>query len=182
MQTQTNRQTMLLVMQSHKCEDWETMMDLDIGCRDRKRKGSIGIDIKRFDNDLIADAHKLPFRDKTFRIIQLFEVFEHLHNPLFALQEIHRVLKDDGKMLVTIPNVQYIKRIIRYIKREEISQDQDHIFCWSLSEFRNFLRHGLFKIKSFRFIEHPHWHKPLKISFLLKHITNQHLLMEIIKT
>lgn len=157
------------------------MMTLDIGCRDRKRKGSIGLDIERFDNDVIGDTHRLPFREKTFRTIQIFEVFEHLHNPLYALQEIHRILKDDGILEITIPNFLFYKRITRYIFGGFVSQEQDHIFGWSLSEFRYFLWHGKFKIKSFKFIEHPYWHKPLKISFLLKYLTNQHLFFEVVK-
>src|SRR6266508_4139523 len=42
---------------------------------------------------LVADAHRLPFKDETFDAVVCTEVFEHLIDPQTAAREIIRVLK-----------------------------------------------------------------------------------------
>ena len=53
--------------------------------------------------DQIADAHALPYKDESFDYVLAIEVFEHLRKPSQAAAEIHRVLKPNGKAVVTIP-------------------------------------------------------------------------------
>jgi SAM-dependent methyltransferase len=53
--------------------------------------------------DLLADVHRLPFREETFDIVLCTEVLEHLDAPDSALRELHRVLKPGGKLLLTTP-------------------------------------------------------------------------------
>lgn len=53
---------------------------------------------------LNIDKTHLPFPDKEFDIIFAFEVFEHFSNPQFALEEIRRTLKPEGKLLISIPS------------------------------------------------------------------------------
>lgn len=53
--------------------------------------------------DQIVDAHKLPFKDGRFTSIVAMEVFEHLRNPNQATQEIHRVLAEDGEVVLSVP-------------------------------------------------------------------------------
>lgn len=48
--------------------------------------------------DLIVDAHNLPFLDNTFDYVFSLAVFEHLHTPWLAAQEIYRVLKPGGQV------------------------------------------------------------------------------------
>lgn len=55
--------------------------------------------------DVVGDAHKLPFPDRSFDYVTLFMVLEHLHSPLLALRECNRVLKKKGIILLT--TVQY---------------------------------------------------------------------------
>lgn len=50
------------------------------------------------------DKDTLKFEDNCFDIVFAFEVFEHFANPQHALEEIKRVLKPDGKLLISIPN------------------------------------------------------------------------------
>jgi len=48
----------------------------------------------------------LPFKDKTFDIILMMEVIEHLGiDPINAIKESRRVLKDDGIFVITTPNI-----------------------------------------------------------------------------
>ena len=51
------------------------------------------------------DANKrLPFKDNFFDIVIANEVFEHLPNLDFVLDEINRVLKDKGLLIADVPN------------------------------------------------------------------------------
>jgi 2-polyprenyl-3-methyl-5-hydroxy-6-metoxy-1,4-benzoquinol methylase len=41
-----------------------------------------------------------PLRGKYFDAITMIDILEHLHEPLVDLREIHRILKDDGILLI----------------------------------------------------------------------------------
>jgi methionine biosynthesis protein MetW len=59
-----------------------------------------GLDVRFADfND------KIPFSDKSFDVIYAGEVIEHLYDPDKFLQECYRVLKDDGYLIITTPNL-----------------------------------------------------------------------------
>ncbi|HEX3000991.1 MAG TPA: flippase-like domain-containing protein [Methanoregula sp.] len=53
---------------------------------------------------LIADAERLPFREKTVDRIICAEIIEHLHEPEKMIAESKRVLKDPGKIVISTPN------------------------------------------------------------------------------
>jgi SAM-dependent methyltransferase len=53
--------------------------------------------------DYFCSADKIPVDDNTFDMIMLTEVIEHLENPIDVIHECYRVLKTDGKIIVTIP-------------------------------------------------------------------------------
>lgn len=48
------------------------------------------------DTDVVADAHRLPFRTGTFDLFFAMNVFEHLRRPPVAAREAMRVLKPGG--------------------------------------------------------------------------------------
>lgn len=50
-------------------------------------------------NYVTASAEKLPFEDKSFDTVIATLVFCSIDDPNKALEEIHRVLKDDGKLI-----------------------------------------------------------------------------------
>jgi len=50
------------------------------------------------------DKDNLHFQNDYFDIIFAFEVFEHFSNPQQAIEEIHRILKPGGILLISIPN------------------------------------------------------------------------------
>lgn len=52
--------------------------------------------------DFVGDAHDLShFKDGEFVCVLCTEVLEHLHTPQKALDEMRRVLKPDGKLILT---------------------------------------------------------------------------------
>ncbi len=50
-----------------------------------------------------ASMTSLPFADKSFDIVCAFDVIEHIEEDELALKEAYRVLKDGGKLYITVP-------------------------------------------------------------------------------
>ena len=53
------------------------------------------------------DKEKLPYKDGTFDIVFSRNVFEHLRNPGFVLEEMFRVLKKGGELELITDNANY---------------------------------------------------------------------------
>ncbi len=52
--------------------------------------------------DIVADAHNMHmFKDGEFEIILCTEMLEHLYNPFKGIEEMARVLKSGGKLILT---------------------------------------------------------------------------------
>lgn len=52
----------------------------------------------------VADAHDLPFLDKSFDAVFCLETMEHVEDPKKVAREIYRVLKRGGYVVVLVPN------------------------------------------------------------------------------
>ena len=88
---------------------------LDVGCHSGALRNYLhqglayfGVDgfDDNFENYIKVDLNntKLPFEDKKFAAINCTAVLEHLFYPLNLLREMKRVLKDEGIILVSLPN------------------------------------------------------------------------------
>jgi SAM-dependent methyltransferase len=51
-----------------------------------------------------ADVRRLPFEDGAFELVVSFETIEHVSEPESVLDELRRVLADDGLLLISTPN------------------------------------------------------------------------------
>lgn len=80
------------------------------------------------------DAEKLPFADSSFDIVYSWGVIHHSHNPEAIIQEIRRVLKDDGMFIGMLYG--------RY----------------SLTVFKAWIRHALLAAKPWRSFKDVIWH------------------------
>lgn len=89
---------------------------LDVGCGSKPYEALfqvseyIGLELASPENqhkkaDYFYDGAIFPFTDKTFDSVITNQVLEHVFNPDVFLSEIHRVLKDDGIVLLTVPFV-----------------------------------------------------------------------------
>jgi 2-polyprenyl-3-methyl-5-hydroxy-6-metoxy-1,4-benzoquinol methylase len=77
----------------------------DFGQYDGKGN-SEGLQTSSWDNsklDIISDIIDIPESDKSFDAIMCIEVFEHLPNPIAAIKEFSRLIKDDGFLILTAP-------------------------------------------------------------------------------
>jgi SAM-dependent methyltransferase len=79
---------------------------LDLGCGNQKKIGAIGIDINPDTNaDIIHDLNKFPypFEESTFDEIYIVNVIEHLDNVVKVMEELHRISKPDGIIIIKVP-------------------------------------------------------------------------------
>jgi len=124
-------------------------MILNVGCGGRLDDkvcflGDVRIDVKRFPSVmLLMDAHFLGFKELVFEKILCFEVLEHLESPIKALKEFKRILKEDGEIIVSVPNVWYWRRILKTkTKKYEDRENHEnlsagHKQAWDIHEFNS---------------------------------------------
>src|ERR1044072_90700 len=58
---------------------------------------------------------ELPFGDKSFDYVTCLEGLEHIENPQQALREFARVLKSDGHLIVSVPNILNIEERLKWL-------------------------------------------------------------------
>ena len=104
------------------------------------------IDIAR---DFIKENHRLKFKhgdiksidDGTFDYVISTEVLEHTHNPGNYINECNRVLKKNGYLILSIPNIQTLKHLfiqmklnkknLKKINNQDYIKTRDHIQAWN---------------------------------------------------
>lgn len=57
------------------------------------------------DNVKLQKGMNIDFPERHFDVVTLFDSIEHMPDPISALQEASRILKDDGMIVVSTPNV-----------------------------------------------------------------------------
>ena len=90
--------------------------------------------LKRIDKFILGDIEKISL-DKYknyFNLIVFADVLEHLYNPWGTVAKVKECLKDDGKILVSIPNVRHFSILLNLILgkweyKEEGLLDLTHI-------------------------------------------------------
>ncbi len=112
-----------------------------------------------------ADAHKLPFRANTFDLVINYEVIEHLVNPEKALQEMKRVVKKNGRVIVAMDSGNWLFRIVWWISEKTISKvwQGAHLHPFKHQELETLIKKVGFKILEKRFS-----HYGMEVSFLLE--------------
>lgn len=93
---------------------------LDIGCGmggmlpDLSRHGTaVGLDLsveslqfcrkRGFPEVALGDGYRLPFSDRCFDLVTLFDTVEHIDEDAWVFQEAARVAKEGGLVMVTVP-------------------------------------------------------------------------------
>ena len=109
----------------------------------------IGLDMRDGDNvDVVANSHNLPFDDEVFDLVTCVEMLEHDDNPFKTLDEIYRVLKTGGKVILSASGISFpkhaypndyfrytaegIKALLNKFKNIETSEDNDEAYGWAI--------------------------------------------------
>jgi SAM-dependent methyltransferase len=63
-----------------------------------------------------VEGDRFPFDDNSFEVVLFCEIIEHLQNdPLKVLREIKRVLKPNGRLVLTTPNIARLENAARLV-------------------------------------------------------------------
>ncbi len=76
----------------------------------------LGLDVRRCD----IEREPLPFDTGSVDAVVFNELFEHLRiDPIFTLEEVRRVLKPGGRLLLSTPNLRSFRGIRNLLLRDE---------------------------------------------------------------
>lgn len=92
---------------------FERVLDLGVGTAPYKKlikcREYIGIDIedrRGVEGVILADINNgIPQPNNYFDLVVMFEVLEHIRRPQFVLNEITRILRKNGELVMTVPFV-----------------------------------------------------------------------------
>ena len=158
---------------------------LDIGCGDGStgarlfagRKIDMGIDLVGSDIPLAqacgvykkaiqADAAHMPFKNASFATVTCNSTIEHIEKDIKAISEFSRVLKPNGRLLITTTSTRLLETLKQLLTPDEVEKLNNrlaHFHYRSKDEWRKILRkHGL------TMVEHHYYLPPEKIAAWLK--------------
>ena len=72
---------------------------------------------------ICANVEEIPLTDNFDKIIAI-DIVEHVQNPKKMLNEVHRLLKDNGQLLITFPTIHdRWENLFRFVCRQWIGWD-----------------------------------------------------------
>ena len=103
----------ILWIENHLLRGYKELFSSDI---DKKNLGSKNL----AKNKILLNAEKIPFKDNEFDQVVILDVLEHIKSHEKALNEISRVLKKDGRLIISVPNNTWLSFLnpIRYAQHE----------------------------------------------------------------
>lgn len=94
------------------------MMALDIGAGS-VGPGDITLDINPKTRPMICgDMHCLPIRNGIFDKVVMSHVLEHTYYTDLVLKEVHRILRSNGILQVTVPNFAGVATLIYWLRQK----------------------------------------------------------------
>lgn len=120
------------------------MRACDISSEQIKKNSEAFPDIHFFTQDL---GSSLACETDSMDIIWCSEVLEHLFDPAYAVREFYRVLKPEGKLLVTVPYHGGFKNILIALFKwnEHFSADNPHIRFFTKKTISNVVNKAGFR-------------------------------------
>ena len=152
------------------------MKMLDLGCGNNKLEGWIGVDKKQLPTvDIVCDLEsgELPFENDSIDKIRMIEVIEHIKNYDELIGNTFKVLKKDGKILVTTPDKNCI--VNRIFHNYENEHNPEHVHVFTQKELENlFSQHGFKIVKSYKI---PYKRFICKFAWFRKRFVNENIVL-----
>jgi ubiquinone/menaquinone biosynthesis C-methylase UbiE len=79
------------------------------------------------------DDGSLPFSDRMFDAVTILMVLEHVFDPFAVIEEISRVTKTGGYLVINVPNIGYIKHRLGLLFGKLPITSTRH--CWEMREW-----------------------------------------------
>lgn len=83
------------------------LLKLDLGCGRTPKPGFVGVDSRKFGQQVVADLRKAwPWPDNSVEEVNCSHFVEHLNGPerIHFANELYRVLVPDGKAAIVVPH------------------------------------------------------------------------------
>ena len=110
----------------------------------------IGIDIGGNGADINSDARRLPFKDGVFDKVVSIVVIQHIPEDLVCLQEMNRVLKEGGDLLLSLA---YKYSLYGAQVRIYNSSGYEYFKTYSIKEIKCMLKDCNFAVRDYGFCE-----------------------------
>lgn len=93
----------------------------------------VGLDIVNGDNiDIQMDLNEgIPLSNRSFDNVVAGELIEHIDSPLKFLRDIKRVLKNNGKLILTTPNMTGLQHILYDYGSLYGEKHAPHLYSWN---------------------------------------------------
>ena len=148
--------------ESRRLENDEKILHLDLGSAENSlkiRNITTFLNDIQFQTDVMSEEDKkrflvfdcdenFPINDETFDIITAMDLIEHLENPWHLMRECRRILKDDGILTLSTPNIlspfsqlefirtnyfQLFKEGHMYLETEKVRNHINPIASWEIN-------------------------------------------------
>lgn len=160
---------------------------LDVGCNNGRLREFLknpiyyGVD---FDKDMVKNLVKngikaksvdlnkqeIPFKKEKFDFVLLLDILEHVADPKKLLVESKTRLKENGMIIITMPNDYHLLNKLRFLMNKPLTEDPfapfGHLHFFSIKDGERFLEKCGFLIIKKIYIS------PTKPSFLPQKIKN----------
>ncbi len=126
---------------------------LDIGCglnnKFFKFVDYTGVDVRDYHegfNVVLKDFHddpSLPFEDNSFDVVMATEFLEHTFRPDLISKEINRVVKQDGVIIISLPNEFTLNCRIGFLMGNVLNKGFDlysHKYIFNIAKIEEFMR------------------------------------------
>jgi len=92
---------------------------------------------KPLDRFIFGDIEKieLPEYIQHFDLILLPDVLEHLFEPKSVLETLKKYLKEDGKIIVSMPNIRYYSALYKIVFKGDFKYEESGIFDYTHVRF-----------------------------------------------
>lgn len=132
-----------------------------------------------------GDFTKLDWEDKSFDVVVMHQVFEHLKDPLSYLKSIRRILDDRGMLFIVIPNIQALAARVKFflekkgLRKSNIGAYYDaahHLFYFSPETLSGLLSRNGFDVLYMRSGHRVRPNQSRFARFIMRSITERNLL------